>query len=212
VVVDVGLTDREPLADVEVNMPGVIEILPAPVLAQLSMLLAPALMLAGMAAKAVIIGTEPDVGGGDVVLESEPVDEPPQLASTVHASSVSASVCSAAHRWLWVRTTGQEFLSFIREASVATALIVGGRRCSRQFVVPKSLNASRKSPQFSRVRRRSQTGSFAASPETTAIGLSCPHGESLPAPGSTNFCGANSRGPHVGSPEALGALNLPPLH
>ena len=89
----------------EVYVPGVIEILPAPVLAQLSMLLAPAFMLAGLAAKDVIIGAEPDVGGGDVGLESEPLDEPPQLVSTVQASSKSANICSAGHKRLCVRTT-----------------------------------------------------------------------------------------------------------
>jgi hypothetical protein len=89
VVVDVGLTDREPLADVEVNMPGVMEMLPAPLLAQRSMLLAPVLMLAGLATKDAIVGAEPDAGGGVVVVESGPLDEPPQLVSTVHATSMS---------------------------------------------------------------------------------------------------------------------------
>src|SRR5450432_2711956 len=138
-------------------MPGVMEMLPAPVLAQLSMLLAPALMLAGLAAKDVIIGTETDAGGGVVVVESGPLDEPPQLVSTVHASSMSTWFCSAVHKGLCVRTIGQALLSFIREASVATPLMVGGRPCSGQFVVPKSLNASRNlrnSPAYVAVSRQ----------------------------------------------------------
>jgi hypothetical protein len=56
VVVAVGLTLVEPLADVEVNVPGVMAMLVAPVVAQLSVLLAPELMLVGFAVKDVIAG------------------------------------------------------------------------------------------------------------------------------------------------------------
>ena len=58
-VVAVGLMLVEPLADVEVNVPGVIAILVAPAAAQLSVLLAPELMLVGFAAKELIVGPEP---------------------------------------------------------------------------------------------------------------------------------------------------------
>jgi hypothetical protein len=59
VVVAVGLMLIEPLADVDVNVPGVMAILVAPVAAQLNVLLAPELMLVGSAVKEVIVGAEP---------------------------------------------------------------------------------------------------------------------------------------------------------
>jgi hypothetical protein len=59
VVVAVGLTLVEPLADVDVNVPGVMAILVAPVVAQLSVLLEPEAMLVGLAVKEVIVGAEP---------------------------------------------------------------------------------------------------------------------------------------------------------
>jgi len=59
VVVAVGLTLVEPVAEVDVNVPGEIEILDAPVVDQLSVLLVPDFMLAGLAVKEVIVGAEP---------------------------------------------------------------------------------------------------------------------------------------------------------
>jgi hypothetical protein len=56
VVVAVGLTLVEPLADEEVNEPGVIAILVAPLEIQLSVLLEPELMLVGLAAKELMVG------------------------------------------------------------------------------------------------------------------------------------------------------------
>ena len=50
------LTLVEPLAEVEVNVPGVMAMLVAPVVTQLSVLLAPDAMLAGLAVKDVIVG------------------------------------------------------------------------------------------------------------------------------------------------------------
>jgi hypothetical protein len=58
-VVAVGLTLVEPLPEVDVNVPGAIEILVAPVVAQLSVLPEPDFMLAGLAVKEVIVGAEP---------------------------------------------------------------------------------------------------------------------------------------------------------
>jgi hypothetical protein len=58
-VVAVGLTLVEPVAEVDVNVPGEIEILDAPVVDQLSVLLVPDFMLAGLAVKEVIVGAEP---------------------------------------------------------------------------------------------------------------------------------------------------------
>ena len=48
----------EPLAKVEVNPPGLMLTLAAPVVAQLNVLLAPALMLAGLAVNDVIAGLD----------------------------------------------------------------------------------------------------------------------------------------------------------
>jgi hypothetical protein len=56
VVVAVGLTLVEPLADADVNVPGVMAILVAPVAAQLSMLLEPEVILVGLAVKELIVG------------------------------------------------------------------------------------------------------------------------------------------------------------
>ena len=55
-VVAVGLTFVEPLADVDVNVPGVMARLVAPVVAQLNVLLEPEVMLVGLAVKELIAG------------------------------------------------------------------------------------------------------------------------------------------------------------
>ena len=55
-VVAVGLTLVEPLADVDVNVPGVMATLVAPVVAQLSVLLEPEVILVGLAVKELIVG------------------------------------------------------------------------------------------------------------------------------------------------------------
>ena len=82
-VVAAGLTLVEPLADAEVNVPGVMATLVAPVVTQLSALLAPELMVAGFAAKEVIVGAEPPAGGW--------FDRPvvPQLASPAQANRMT---------------------------------------------------------------------------------------------------------------------------
>jgi hypothetical protein len=59
VVVAVGLMLVVPLASVEVKVPGVMLTLVAPLVAQLSVLLEPELMVAGLAEKDVIVGAEP---------------------------------------------------------------------------------------------------------------------------------------------------------
>lgn len=58
-MVTVGFIVVEPLADVDVNVPGVMATLVAPAAAQLSVLLVPAFMLVGLAVKEVIVGIEP---------------------------------------------------------------------------------------------------------------------------------------------------------
>jgi hypothetical protein len=71
VVVTVGLTLVEPVADVDVNAPGVMAILVAPVTIQLSVLLLPELMLVGSAVKEAIVGAD-SFPVGEVV-EPQPV-------------------------------------------------------------------------------------------------------------------------------------------
>jgi hypothetical protein len=56
VVVAFGLTLVEPLADVEVNVPGVMARLVAPLVAQLNLLLAAEVILEGLAVKELIVG------------------------------------------------------------------------------------------------------------------------------------------------------------
>jgi hypothetical protein len=56
VVVAVGLTFVEPLADVEANVPGVMARLVAPVVAQLSALLEPEVIVVGLAVKELMVG------------------------------------------------------------------------------------------------------------------------------------------------------------
>jgi hypothetical protein len=59
VVVAVGLMVVEPLADVDVNVPGVMAILVAPAVAQLKVLPVPEFMFVGFAVKELIVGIEP---------------------------------------------------------------------------------------------------------------------------------------------------------
>jgi hypothetical protein len=60
-VVAVGLTLVEPLANVDVKVPGVMAIALAPVVDQLSVLAAPEVILAGLAVKETMIGLFVDV-------------------------------------------------------------------------------------------------------------------------------------------------------
>jgi hypothetical protein len=87
VVVAVGFTLVEPLADVDVNVPGVMLMLVAPVTAQLSVLLAPELIFAGFAAKKVIVSREE--------FPPEELEAPPQPASPTQADRSSISVVLA---------------------------------------------------------------------------------------------------------------------
>jgi len=57
----VGLTLVEPLANVDVKVPGVMAIALAPVVDQLSLLAAPEVILAGLAVKETMIGLFVDV-------------------------------------------------------------------------------------------------------------------------------------------------------
>ena len=51
-----GLTANVPLGESDLNVPGVMAMMVAPVVAQVSLLLAPVSMLAGLAVNAVIVG------------------------------------------------------------------------------------------------------------------------------------------------------------
>jgi hypothetical protein len=83
VVVDAGLIFVDPLAAVDVNVPGVMAIVVAPVAVQLRVLLDPEFTVVGLAAKEVIVGWEPF-----------PEDElaAPQFTNEMDASTMSASV------------------------------------------------------------------------------------------------------------------------
>jgi len=84
-----GLTVVEPVADVEVKVPGVMAMVVAPVVTQLNVLLAPELMLVGFAVKDVMVGL---VAGG------ETLDEPSVLPHPV--SAAQARKRAAAQRFL----------------------------------------------------------------------------------------------------------------
>jgi hypothetical protein len=71
-VVAVGLTLVEPLANVDVKVPGVMAIALAPVVDQLSVLAAPEVILAGLAVKETMIGLFVDVSVTVTVDVAEP--------------------------------------------------------------------------------------------------------------------------------------------
>jgi len=75
--VAVGPTLVEPLAEVEVNVPGVMATVVAPVVAQLSMLLDPELMLVGLAVKELMVGVPAAV----TVTVTEAIFEPEALVA-----------------------------------------------------------------------------------------------------------------------------------
>jgi hypothetical protein len=75
----------EPLADVDVNVPGVMAIVVAPVAAQLRVLLVPEFMVVGFAVKELIAGTEPFPAGG---VEPQPTNETPTKRTMAIATSL----------------------------------------------------------------------------------------------------------------------------
>ena len=72
----VGLTPVEPDAEVEVNVPGVMEIVVAPEVDQLKVLLDPELMVEGLAVKELIVGLLADAVTVTVTVD---VVEPEEL-------------------------------------------------------------------------------------------------------------------------------------
>jgi hypothetical protein len=89
-VVAVGVTEAEPVADVDVNPPGLMAIVAAPLALQFSVLLVPELMLAGLAEKALIVGIAV-VGGLLGVLDTPAQFERPITA----ASTTKKRACDA---------------------------------------------------------------------------------------------------------------------
>jgi hypothetical protein len=78
VVVAVGLTLVEPLAAVEVKVPGVMAIVVAPLVTQLRVLLEPDVMLVGLAVKELMVGL---LGGALTVTVAVDVTEPAPLVA-----------------------------------------------------------------------------------------------------------------------------------
>jgi len=74
----VGLTVVDPLAELDVKVPGVMAMLVAPVVAQLSVLLAPEAMLAGLAVNELIEG---GVGAAVTVTLAVAVTEPAEFVA-----------------------------------------------------------------------------------------------------------------------------------
>ena len=99
-VVAVGLMLAEPLADVDVNVPGVMAILEAPAVAQLSVLLAPAFTLVGFAANEVIVGMEPFPEGELEELDNPQFTRPTQAnKTTITRASANGSGLEELSRW-----------------------------------------------------------------------------------------------------------------
>lgn len=72
VVVVVGFTPVDPLADVDVNVPGVMAMLAAPEVTQLSVLFAPELTVAGLAVNELMVGAVGALTVTSVVAVTEP--------------------------------------------------------------------------------------------------------------------------------------------
>lgn len=77
-MVVVGLTLVEPLAEVEVNDPGVIAMEVAPLVAQLKLLLDPEVMLVGFEAKVMIVGL---LAAGFTVTVTVNLDDPVEFVA-----------------------------------------------------------------------------------------------------------------------------------
>jgi hypothetical protein len=73
-VVAVGLTLVEPVADVDVKVPGVIAMVVAPVVDQFSVLLEPEAMLGGVAVNEEMVGLVAVVTATEMVVVVEPAE------------------------------------------------------------------------------------------------------------------------------------------
>jgi hypothetical protein len=84
-VVAVGLTLVEPLAKVEVKLPGVMVIFVAPLAAQLSVVLVPEFMVVGFAPNDAMAGTEPWGCFAELLMPAQPPSPKDAMRSSVSA-------------------------------------------------------------------------------------------------------------------------------
>jgi len=127
-----------------VSVPGVIAVLIAPVVTQLSVLLEPELMLAGLAVKDVTVGT--GAVCGVVVVGSGLLVEPPQAVRTAHASRTKTTAQSASRVRSCVELALRltvEVGSPKRKPSVAASFMLIPSLRWPQGGMPESGNASR---------------------------------------------------------------------
>jgi hypothetical protein len=93
-VVEAGLTLAVPVSDVEVKFSGAMAMLVAPVTAQLSVVLAPEVIVVGLAVKEVTTGSEPGPDGEPLgIVEPQPVK-----AKQIRGISAAAAQRPAARR------------------------------------------------------------------------------------------------------------------
>ena len=111
------------------NVPGVMAILVAPVVAQLSVLLVPEFMLVGFAVKEVIVGTEPFPG--DELVPVDELDEPqpasPRQANRMRTSAQRSSLEELTPPELSLYMQN-EFVESMRDPLVAVGYQSGNRR------------------------------------------------------------------------------------
>jgi hypothetical protein len=93
VVVAVGLRTTEPLADVDANVPGVTAMPVAPVTAQFTVVLLPAMMDAGLAAKEVIMGAATSFVVGKFCVQ------PARPAKAGRRNSAQTTIREVLFRW-----------------------------------------------------------------------------------------------------------------
>ena len=121
----------EPLADEDVNVPGVMAIVVASVAAQLSVLLVPEVMVVGFAVKEAIVGTEPFPGE---LCEVEPQPTSPMQTNRMRARAqrFSRESLSPGDLSLFLRDELVESMrECLREPYPANSVYCPGRRsCS----------------------------------------------------------------------------------
>lgn len=115
-MVEVGLTFIDQVAEVDVNVPGVMETLVAPEVVQLRVLLAPEFMPVGFAANEVIVGSEP-------LVEDE--FEEPQLRSRAEDKRISSK---------------RQMRNFIR-ANIAEVSLLGEQELLVSMKIPHGNNS-----------------------------------------------------------------------
>jgi hypothetical protein len=122
-VVADGDTEVEPLAAVDVKPPGLIAILDAPLVTQLRVLLAPALMLEGLAENSLIVGTVPGLAAGGFVT---PAQLARSMAKTTRARRARKWSCSEARNASRLEMAHCLSCSCLAHAAMATSLRASG--------------------------------------------------------------------------------------